>query len=211
MNLHKKSLPLAFGLSLLGSLVLVATESLAADADDWYLGVSVGVSNIERQDPPNTDIFQKGQAFSDSDMAYSLRAGRIFSDWFALELAYSDFGKGEDAYRFRPEVDFIVQPNDREALQAQSLSLAGRFSYQLGEEFSLFAKMGVGQQHYRSRYFGGMTGASPSHSDTATGWVLGLGGRYALSDSLALRAEINREQSSPLVLETASLGLDFSF
>ena len=211
MNLHKKSLPLAFSLSLLGSLALAATESLAADADDWYLGVSVGVSNLERQDPPNIELFQKGQAFSDADMAYSLRAGRIFSDWFTLELAYSDFGKGEDAYRFRPEIDFIVQPNDREALQAQSLSLAGRFSYQLGDEFSLFAKLGISQQHYKSHYFGGMTGNSPSVSDTANGWVVGLGGRYLLTDSLALRAEINRDQSSPLVLDSANLGLDFSF
>lgn len=211
MNLHKKSLPLMFCLNLLGSLIFVSTNSLAAAADDWYLGTSVGVSSIERQDPPNTDIFQKGQAFSDADMAYSLRAGRIFTDWFTLELAYSDFGKGEDAYRFRPEIDFIVQPNDREALQAQSLSLAARFSYQLGDEFSLFAKLGISQQHYKSHYFGGMTGSSPSVSDTADGWVVGLGGRYLLADSLALRAEINRDQSSPLVLDSASLGLDFSF
>jgi len=214
MKKSNSAAAISVGLALVAIGPLVQAQERAQEqlqmSGDWYLGASVGSAQFQRRDMADPYIFVPGQYFDDGDMAYSLRLGRAFTPWFALELAYSDLGKGEDQYWLRSDVEFIVPPNDREALEVSSLELVGVVSYTFANGFAMFSKFGIAQQHYQSRYFGGV-GTGDSERDTDLAGVFGLGASYALADAVKLRLDLSHSRNDAVFADSAMMGLDFSF
>lgn len=193
-----------------------AQQATAANTGSFYIGADVGSTEITGDNSIGKDsVFVAGQKFKDSDTSYGLHAGFQFTDWFAAELGYTDFGSTSKRFKIRPDIMFIVAPNDTQVVDAKGVSLSGVFSYSLSQSFSVLGVVGVTSINYDSTWKGGfspMTGSlRENHSFTDQGLLLGVGGKYALSDSLALRADVRRNDVGDFKLDTLSVGVEYSF
>lgn len=197
------------------ALVMSAQHALAADAGKFYIGADAGSTQFSGDGPAKSVVFVDGQKFKDSDSSYGVHAGFQFTDWFAIELGYTDFGSATDNFKISPDIAFIVSPNTIQTLEAKGASLAGVFSYGLGADFSVFGTLGVTAMEYDKTMSGGfspMTGSlleKDSLSDQ--GLLYGVGAKYALSQSFNLRADLRRNDVGDFSLDTASVGLEYSF
>lgn len=203
-------------LGLAMCFALGAQDAAAANAGSFYIGADVGSTQVTGDTSTGKDsVFVAGQKFKDSDTSYGLHAGFQFTDWFAAELGYTDFGSTSKRFKIRPDIMFIVAPNDTQVLDAKGVSLSGVFSYSLSQSFSVLGVVGVTSINYDSTWKGGfspMTGSlRENHSSTEQGILLGVGGRYALTDSVALRVDLRRNDVGDFALDTASVGLEYNF
>jgi OOP family OmpA-OmpF porin len=205
-------------LTTLASLIflsVVAQPSLAVDAGKFYLGADVGSTEFKGDGPGKNSVFVAGQEFTDSDSSYGIHAGFQFNDWFAAELGYTDFGRASQRFIVRPDILFIVAPNHTQIVDAKGASLAGVFSYQLGQGFSVLGVLGVSSVKYESTWTGGFSEVTGNLRErqkvSDQGLIYGIGGRYELNDSLALRLELRCTDVGDFDLDTANFGLEYSF
>ncbi len=204
-------------LKYLGAAVALAlgAQTLAADAGTFYIGADVGATEFSGDGPNDGVVFIAGQKFKDSDYSYGVHAGFQFTDWFAVEVGYTDFGSATDRFKVSPDIAFIVSPNDTQTVAAKGASLAGVFSWGVGADFSIFAVLGVTTMDYEKTSSGGfspLTGsllAKDSVSDH--GLLYGVGAKYALTDSLNLRTDLRRNDVGDFALDTISMGIEYSF
>jgi len=197
------------------SLMLGSPLATAADTGVFYIGADVGSTEFSGDGPGRNSVFTPGQAFKDSDTGYGVHGGFQFNAWFALELAYTDFGSATDHYKIRPDIAFIVAPNDTQTVEAQGISLAGAFSYGIGERFTVMGSLGISSLHFISRFSGGFSEATGSllegHRFSDQGLIYGIGARYAFTNSVNIRIELRRNDIGDFSLDRASLGLEYSF
>jgi len=202
-------------LSLLSCLAFSSQQSLAANAGKFYVGADVGATEFSGDGPGKDSIFVPGQKFRDSDTSYGLHAGFQFNDWFAAELGYTDFGSATDRFKIKPDIVFIVAPNDTQTVDAKGISLTGVFSHQLSSKFSVLGLLGVSSMDYKNTLSGGFSEVTGSllerHSFSDQGLIYGMGATYALNDAFALRLDLRRNDVGDFSLDTASLGLEYSF
>lgn len=213
-QMNKKMSLKTFGLAM--CLAVSTQQAAAANTGGFYVGADVGSTEIKGDGRIGKDsVFVTGQQFKDSDTSYGLHAGFQFNDWFAAELGYTDFGTTIKRFKIRPDIMFIVAPNDTQVVDAKGVSLSGVFSYGLGQRFSVLGVLGVSSINYDSTWKGGfspMTGSlREHHSFTDQGLLLGLGGRYELNDLVALRVDLRRNDVGDFKLDTASVGVEYSF
>lgn len=199
------------------SLIFFAlgAQQVLADTNGFYLGADVGNTAFSGDDAVPDSIFVPGQKFSASDSSYGLHLGFQFTDWFATELAYTHFGEATDRFTLRSDIVFIVQPNDTQAVAAEGVSLSGVFSYHLSSSFSLFGVLGVTAMDYENTLSGGFSPVSGSLQTNSSfsdhGLLYGVGAKYALTDSFNLRADLRRNDVGDFSLDTASVGIEYSF
>ena len=205
-------------LTTLASLMLLAVTSqhvFAAESGKFYLGANAGSTEISGDGPGKNSIFVAGQKFKDSDSSYGVHAGFQFTDWFAIELGYTDFGSATERFNIRPDVVFIVAPNDTQTVDAKGVSLAGVFSYGLGANFSVFGVLGITAMEYDATLSGGFSEITGSllkkNSFSDQGLLYGVGVKYALSQSFNLRTEVRRNDVGDFSLDLVSVGLEYSF
>jgi len=202
-------------LGLLIGLGFVSHQSLAANAGKFYIGADAGATEVSGDGPGEDSIFVSGQTFKDSDTSYGLHVGFQFNDWFGAELGYSDFGSATDRFKIKPDIVFIVAPQDTQTVDAKGVSLTGVFGHHFSSSFSVIGVLGVSSLDYESTWSGGfseVTGSlSEKHSFSDQGLIYGVGTRYALNDSLNLRADIRRNEVGDFRLDSASIGLEYSF
>lgn len=180
-------------------MVLVATPALAARSYDAYdrkssrssaktskvyIGVSGGQNKLE-----DTTITK-------TSTGYSVFLGYAFNDYFATELAYTNFGKLE----LSPTTDFKSY--------AGSLSLVG--SLPMGRFVSLFGKAGYATT--TSEYvISSVTSPSESHSAA----TFGAGLQFNMGQTVAVRLGYDRFKvmASTLIYDSnyTSLGVMFKF
>lgn len=192
-----------------------AQQALAADAGKFYIGVDAGSTQFSGDGPAKSAVFVDGQEFKDSDSSFGVHAGFQFADWFAVELGYTDFGSATDNFKISPDIAFIVSPNTIQTIDAKGASLAGVFSYGLGADFAVFGVLGVTAMDYEKTLSGGFSPVTGSllekDSLSDQGLLYGVGANYALSQSFNLRAELRRNDVGDFSLDTASVGLEYSF
>ncbi|GGY80523.1 hypothetical protein GCM10011613_26950 [Cellvibrio zantedeschiae] len=202
-------------LSLCAGVALASQQTLAADAGKFYVGADVGSTQFSGDGPAKDSVFVPGQKFKDSDTSYGLHVGFQFNDWFAAELGYTDFGSATDGFKIRPDIAFIVAPNDTQTVEAKGVSLSGVFSYKLTSDFALLGILGVSSMDYENTLSGGFSPVTGSllekRSFSDQGLIYGLGAKYALNDSLAARVELRRNDVGDFSLDTTSLGFEYSF
>jgi len=205
-------------LTALASLMLLTVTSqhvFATETGKFYLGADVGSTQFKGDGPGKNSVFIAGQEFKDSDSSYGLHAGFQFTNWFAVELGYTDFGSATDTFKIKPDIVFIVAPNDTQTVEAKGASLAGVFSYALSSSFNVFGVLGVTAMEYDATLSGGFSEVTgrllEKNSFSDQGLLYGVGAKYALNDSFNLRVDVRRNDVGDFSLDTASVGLEYSF
>lgn len=182
-----------------GRLTLVAAAIMAspfawADESGWYGGASIGQSTAKIDDPRVTSGLL-GSGFtsviisdSDRDTGYKIFGGYQLNKNFAVEGGYFDLG----GFGFTATTLPAGTLNGHIKLRGIHVDLVG--SLPLTPKFSVFGRIGANYAEARDTFSG--TGAvvvlNPNPSVFDTNPKVGLGMQYAINDSLAVRAEVER-------------------
>jgi OOP family OmpA-OmpF porin len=204
----------------LGLAVLAALASTFAVADDtgWYGGANVGRSKAKIDDVRITSGLL-GAGFTttsitddDRDTGYKIFGGYKFNNNFALEGGYFDLGK----FGFTATTVPAGTLNGNIKLRGINLDAVGFLP--ITEKFSAFGRAGLNYAQARDTFTGtgsvSVTNPNPSKRDT--NYKVGLGLQYAFTDSLAMRAEVERYRIDDAVgnkgdIDLVSVGLVYGF
>lgn len=200
-----------------GLAALLSTGVLAQDAG-WYGGASLGRSGATIDDARiNSGLLGSGFSSStivDDDRSTGFKAfgGYQINKNFAVEGGYFDLGK----FGYTAATVPAGSLNGNIKLRGLNLDLVGIVP--LTEKFSVFGRAGLNYAQARDSFNG--TGAvlvtNPNPRKNDTNYKLGLGLQYALSDSLAVRAEAERYRVNDAVgnrghVDLVSVGLIYRF
>lgn len=171
-------------------LIAVLTLGSAAQAQEFYAGGGLGFTQIEDE--------EAGVGFDDTAIGWRIFGGYKFSPNFALELGYVDSGTAEDTLQgvfggTNLEVDFTAW------------TVTGLGILPLNESWDLFGKLG---------YFDGEFEASSlglSAADDESGFTLGAGARFKLSENLAIRGDFDWYDTEADTLWSIGVGVQFNF
>lgn len=201
------------------AFVVIATPFAAADESGWYVGANVGQSRAKIDDDRITSSLL-GRGFSgisiaddDRDTGYKLFGGYKFNKNVAVEGGYFDLGKFGYAASMNPSATL----NGSIKLKGLNLDLVGMLP--ITEKFSAFGRAGVNYAQAKGAFTGTESSvyapnSNPSKRDT--NYKLGLGLQYALTESLAMRAEVERYRINDAVgnkgdIDLVSVGLVYQF
>ena len=204
-------------LGLLGCAV-VASPSAMADDSGWYGGANIGQSRATIDDAKITSgrlgsgVATTSIVDEDRDRGYKIFGGYQFNKNFALEGGYFDLGKFGFAATTVPAGTLSGN------IRLRGLNLDAVGTLPITEKFSVFGRIGANYAEARDSFAG--TGAvgvlNPSPTQRETNVKLGLGLQYALSESLAVRAEMERYRINDAVgnkgdIDLVSVGLVYRF
>jgi len=199
-------------------IAMMAGPMAVADDSGWYIGANAGQS---RATIDNDRITRNllGSGFTtnaltndDRSIGYKLYGGYQFNRYFALEGGYFNLGKfGYTAYT-TPQGTLTGEIK----LQGVNLDVVGLWP--ITDKFSLFGRVGVNYAKAQDQFVG--TGAvlvtNPSPSARDTNYKFGVGVQYALTESLDVRAEVERYRINDAVgnkgdIDLISAGLVYRF
>ena len=153
----------------------------------------------------------------DSHMAYKLFLGYQYTPNFALEAGYADLGK----YDAKVVGDIIGFPLDlRGEVKSRAVFVDAVGILPLTPEFSMFGKVGAAYARTKATASATFLGARESDSDSDSEYVpkAGFGAEYALTKTVALRAEYERyfdvgdeDKTGESDVDFWSVGLKFGF
>ncbi|MBC7621412.1 MAG: OmpA family protein [Candidatus Saccharibacteria bacterium] len=206
-----------------GRLSLVAAAILGAnlaqaDYPSWYVGANAGQSMANIDDPRIVKGLL-GSGFtsviiseSNRDTGYKVFGGYQFSNNFAIEGGYFDLGQ----FGFTATTVPVGTLNGNIKLRGVNVDLVG--SVPLTQNFSVLGRVGANYAQARDTFTG--TGAvvvlNPNPGAYDTQPKLGLGLQYALSESVAVRAEVERYRVNDAIgnrgdVDLVSVGLVYRF
>jgi OOP family OmpA-OmpF porin len=216
---NMKSTKLITALSLAMLATFAGPGVLAQGWDSgWYGGANVGRSAATIDDARiNGSLLGSGFVSStivddDRSTGYKIFGGYQLNRNFAVEAGYFDLGNfGYTA---------ITVPtgtlDGRIKLKGLNLDLVG--TVPLSEKFSVFGRAGLNYAQARDSFrgTGAVQVANPNPRKNGTDYKLGLGLQYALSESLAVRAEAERYRVNDAVgnrghIDLVSVGLIYRF
>ena len=209
-------------------LGLVAFAVLSTVSSSWvlaqdsttgpYIGANVGTTRAKfNNDSVNSTL--AGQGFTVNSMTegngstgYKLFGGYQLNRNFAVEGGYFDLGRFNYGLNTTPVGTFTSDTRVR----GLNLDLVGILP--LTEQFSVFGRAGAAYAQSRANF--SRTGALPlTNSPTSrndTNLKVGIGMQYAITEALALRAELERYRISDPIrnrgnIDMASIGLVYRF
>lgn len=175
---------------------LLPLASVAADArvvegnpgathSHVFLGAGIGHYRMDGE-----DFVEEGDRLSDNRTAYRLFGGAQINRYLALEAGYVDFGEANES---------------EGSLETDGFTLAGLIHIPLLPNFAPYGKVG----HMVWDAEGSM---ADNHRDySGNDWLYGVGGRFDLSDRLALRLEYDRYTMDESDVDMASISLQVRF
>lgn len=183
-----------------------------------YIGANVGTTRAHfNNDSINSTL--AGQGFTvtsrtedNSSTGYKLFGGYQLNRNFAVEGGYFDLGRFNYAVNTTPLGTFTSDTRVR----GLNLDLVGLLP--LTDKFSVLGRIGAAYAQSRANFTG--TGAMPLTSSPTsrndTNLKVGLGIQYAITEALAVRAELERYRVSDPVrnrgnIDMASIGLVYRF
>lgn len=204
----------------LGLVALAAIASPFAMADDsgWYGGANIGQSRATIDDPKITSSLLTGgfttSSITDDDRStgYKIFGGYQFNKNFALEGGYFDLGK----FGFTATTVPAGTLSGNIKVRGLNLDVVGILP--ITDKFSAFGRAGMNYADARDSFTG--TGAvrvtNPNPSKRDTNYKVGLGLQYAFTESLAMRAEVERYRINDAVgnkgdIDLVSVGLVYRF
>lgn len=158
----------------------------AAQAEGFYAGGGLGLTQIEDEDA--------GISFDDSAIGWRVFGGYEFTPNFALELGYVDSGEAEDS------IGGIDVDADLTAWTVTGLGILP-----VNDSWDVFGKLG---------YYDGESEVSAlgvSADDSESGFTLGAGARFKLSDTVAIRGDFDWYDSDIDTLWSIGVGVQFMF
>ncbi len=204
----------------LGLLALATLASPLAMAQDtgWYGGANVGRSGATIDDDRiNSNLLSRGFSSStivddDRSTGYKIFGGYQLNKNFAIEGGYFDLGH----FGYTASTVPAGTLNGKIKLRGLNLDVVGMVP--LTDKFSAFGRAGLNYAQARDSFSG--TGAvrvtDPNPRKSSTNYKLGVGLQYALTESLALRAEAERYRVNDAVgnrghVDLVSVGLVYRF
>ena len=140
----------------------------SASAQDYFAGASIIASGSTSLDT------QAGRVKSNNNpLRFKLYGGMRISESLALEGGYARFGK-----------DRFAASGTNVGISTDTLYVAARGTWQLGDSFELFGRIGISAQRYR---IDGLAGTADSKSGFSP--LLGVGLGYKLTDNVTLTLE----------------------
>src|SRR5579872_1876738 len=221
----EKNMKLAKASGTLSLAVLAALASPLAMADDsttwdsgWYIGANVGKAKANIDDSKiSGDLIASGfgaPAFSDNNRAtgYKLFGGYQFNQNFALEAGYFDLGSfGYTATTLPPGT-----LNGQAKFNGINLDAVGFLPFT--EQFSAFGRIGLDEVKAKDTFSGTgvVTVINSNPSERSLKYKIGIGLQYAITESLAVRGEMERYRVPDGVgntggIDLLSLGLVWRF
>lgn len=213
-------------------LSAVALSPLAVHAADsnWYALVSIGQStyDVDKSDLDGAitgaGLDVKSSKLDDTDTGYKIQAGYKFSENFAVEGGYVDFGRasyGGDAVPGNGITSLHLGVD----LKAYGFNVDAVGTLPLGAGFSAFAKAGAiithteGTASVNGSGVGGSVSEDTDGSETGLSPSIGLGLAFDLTDALSVRLEYQRffalktsdDDIDDIDVDLASLGLVVRF
>ena len=200
--------------STVGSSWVIAQDSTTGP----YIGANIGTTRAQfNNDSINSTL--AGQGFSvrsrtedNSSTGYKLFGGYQLNRNFAVEGGYFDLGRFNYAVNTTPLGTFTSDTQVR----GLNLDLVGFLP--LSDQFSVFGRIGAAYAQSRANF--ARTGApslvnSPT-SRNETNLKVGLGMQFAITEALAVRAELERYRVSDPIrnrgnIDMASVGLVYRF
>jgi len=195
---------------VLGFLTALPIPLLAADA---YLGIGVGATHLSAQ-----DVCAVGGSCSLDKNSFGgkLYGGYQFTDYFAVEGAWTDLGKASGTER-----DVIV-PGDQRSIdwRARGLEASVLFGLPVGDVFRFYNRLGAFRSttDVDSTYTVSGSSTPGSVSRSETNFVFGLGGQWVIAERFDLRVEWQRfldvgdsSTTGSADVDFVSLGLMFYF
>ena len=219
MKLARVKLARATGkLGLLALAVIASPFAMADDSAGWYGGASIGQSRATIDDARITSGLLGG-GFSttsitdeDRDLGYKIFGGYQFNKNFALEGGYFDLGK----FGFTATTVPAGTLSGNIKLRGINLDAVGILP--ITEKFSVFGRVGANYAEATDSFTGTglVTVRNPNPSSRDTNLKLGLGLQYAFTESLAMRAEVERYRIDDAVgnkgdVDLVSVGLIYRF
>ncbi|MDB5742973.1 MAG: OmpA/MotB domain protein [Polaromonas sp.] len=206
------------GIAALAALAAFAGPAAHAQDAGWYGGANVGRSAAKIDDARISSSLLSG-GFTSSSIADDDRSTgfKVFGGYqlnknFAVEGGYFDLGK----FGYTATTVPAGTLNGAIKLRGLNLDLVGTLP--LSDRFSAIGRAGVNYAQARDTFRG--TGAvqvgNPNPRANDTNYKLGLGLQYAMSESLAVRAEAERYRVNDAVgnrghVDLFSVGLVYRF
>jgi len=178
--------------------LLAMASPLAQAADDagWYGGVSVGRSAASIDDARITGgLARQGLATSafsanERDTGFKLFGGYQINRNFGVEAGFFDLGN------FGYTATTVPAGTLTGDIRARGLSLDLVGTLPITERFLLLGRVGVNHSRVNGAFAVGgaarMPYANANPSERSTGYKMGLGLSYALTEALSLRGEAER-------------------
>lgn len=206
-----------------GTLSLLAFTAIAypfafAEEAGWYGGLNIGQSRAKIDDARITSGLIGGGFASaaltndDRDTGFKVFGGYQFNKNFSLEGGYFDLGR----FGFVANTVPLGSLTGNIKIKSVNLDLVGTLP--LTERLSAFGRLGVSNAKAEDRFTG--TGLvrvlNPNPSKRDTNGKFGVGLQYAFTDSLGMRAEVERYRINDAVgnkgdVDLVSLGLVYRF
>ena len=201
-------------LGAVGSSCAIAQDSTTGS----YIGANVGTTRAQfKNDSINNTLANQGftvnsRTEDNSSTGYKLFGGYQFNRNFALEGGYFDLGRFNYALNTTPFGTFSGDTR----VKGLNLDLVGMLP--LSDQFTIFGRVGAAYAQSRANFI--RTGALPLNFSPTnrndTNLKVGIGMQYAITEALALRAELERYRVSDPVrnrgnIDMASIGLVYRF
>ncbi len=204
---------------LLAASCVLALCAASAQAEGFYAGISAGVASVDVDkqsfDDALTSVGVTGLSskVDENDTAYKAYLGYRFNEHFAVEGGYVDLGAAQYKASF-------TGGNAKVDWESHGVFVEAVGILPVGDAFSLFAKGGAyfsdNEADIEATGPGGS--ASESLNDDGTSFVFGLGGEYAFSKTVSLRAEWERftdvgdeNETGEADVDLVSVGVKVSF
>lgn len=179
-------------------LVLAFVAAAPCAHAQWYAGASAGESRISfkgaNQSDQLLDLGFDGASSSvdDKDTAYRIHAGYQLQRYLAVEAGYVDLGRTSIRSTVRPAGSLDTR------IKAKGFDVSAVGMLPLGEQFTIFARLGAFGAETRASFSGGgsvvLFNGEETQKKRTTNAVYGIGATFNFSPRLALRAEWNRYQ-----------------
>jgi hypothetical protein len=158
----------------------MALASAPASAE-MYVGAGLGDGTIE-----TSENFEDGSInFDESDMAYRIFAGYMFSQYLGVELAYLDLGSPSQRFGFDGGESGTINVDFKAELTG--ISAQGVLAYPI-DVFEVFAKLGIVSYEAEVEARNTGTGQSLNLDDDGEELAYGIGAKYNIGN-FALRAD----------------------
>ena len=195
----------------------VSPFAMAQDAG-WYGGLNYGQSKAKIDDPRiisgllGSGFFTTSIKDDNRDTGFKIFGGYQMNRNLALEAGYFDLGK----FGFTANTTPLGSLTGDIKIKGVNLDLVGIVPF--SEKFSAFGRVGVTRAEAKDTFTGTglvrVLNPNPRKSDTNA--KVGLGLQYAFTESLGMRAEVERYRINDAVgnkgdIDLVSLGLVYRF
>lgn len=178
---------------ILAAATIFSASVGSALAENMYVVGSIGRSHVKIDKAEvdnaliNAGVTGLSSSVDDTDTAYKLQFGYQFTPYFAVEAGYADLGKMTYSAAF-------TSGSANASAKATGITVAALGILPIGNDFSLFAKLGTIDAKVETDVSATGPGGSASANRSSTRWRpnYGLGAAYSVNKSIGIRAEYER-------------------